>query len=439
MATASQLKKNMRVLIKEGPWAGREAIVLDPVVPPDGEENQRKVLIAVPDIGVEQEWILPRQLDLPRPEGASYRPTWADLQVNEIPEGMLGVSPNLLVDTTSLRRITDPMDPALDRFRPRMSDVKEYVDRVLPGGFKALDLLLDIREDRDSNGYSGNVALKGDTQSGKTLFTGALAAAMAKRDGMPKPYPRFTLSGSIGITAYEMNGLTVPVIQGGREVLVQMTGIVPLAAMAGGLLYMDELNAIATNAAVALHPILDHRHEFINYHNAVPDGVGGWMPEVITVNPNLFPVATINPNYKGTTTMGEALTNRFQWLEWGYDPEVEALLVPSSTIRILGDALRTTRMMGSISTPVGTSSLQTFNKNCSRYGVEYGVWSFISMFHERDKDKVREIIEARGFSDLLRSEYPDTTRRFQPTTASPEVLEDTDKADFNSFILNAEQ
>ena len=441
MATASQLKENMRVLIKEGPWAGREAIVLDPNVPEDGQPNQRKVLIAVPDLGVEREWILPRQLDLPRPEGqfAPPRATWTELQVNEVPESMRNVSPKLLVDTSSIRRITDPMDPALDRFRPRMSDVKEYVDRTLPGGFKALELLLDIREDRDSNGYSGNVALKGDTQSGKTLFTGALAAAMAKRDGMPKPYPRFTLAGSIGITAYEMNGLTVPVIQGGQEILVQMTGIVPLAAQAGGLLYLDELNAIATNAAVALHPVLDHRHEFINYHNAVPDGAGGWMPEVITVNPNLFTVSTINPNYKGTTSMGEALTNRFQWVEWGYDPEVESLLVPSSTIRIMGDALRTSRMMGSLSTPIGTSALQTVNRNCARYGVEYALWSFVSMFPDRDKDKVHEVIDARGFGDLLRSEYPDETRKFQPI--APAVTEDTTDAEdpsFNSFVLNAE-
>lgn len=436
MASASQLKKNMKVQISEGPFAGREAIVLDPEVRPDNTENQRKVLIAIPDLEIEEEWILPRQLSLPQPIGsfAPPKPTWTELQVNDIPKEFR----NMPVDTAAIRRVTDPMDPTLDRFRPRLSDIAEYVDRVLPGGFKAIDLLLDIREDRDSNGYSGNVALKGDTQSGKTLFTGALAAAMAKRDGMPKPYPRFTLAGSIGITAYEMNGLTVPVIQGGQEVLVQMTGIVPLAAMAGGLGYYDELNAIATNAAVGLHPVLDHRHEFINYHNAVPDGYGGWMPEVITVSPNLFNIATINPGYKGTTTMGEALTNRFQWIEWGYDKDVEELLVPSSTIRIIGDSLRNTRAMGALSTPIGTSALQTLNRNCARYGVDYATWSFITMFGERDQDKVREIISSRGLVDLLRTEYPDQTRKFMPVEAeeaTPEPASD----DFSTFILNSEQ
>ena len=41
--------------------------------------------------------------------------------------------------------------------------------------------------------------------------------------------------------------------------------------------------------------------------------------------------------------MNEAFINRFRHIRWGYDKDVEAKLIDSPAIRLLGEALRTAR------------------------------------------------------------------------------------------------
>ena len=425
MASAAALRKGMTVTVISGVFKGNKATVVDPTVIPDGDPSglQRRILIDIENVG--ETHILPRLIDIGEPKPKQEFPA-AALRTDQFDR--LTAINNVVTrtDTVKATPITDPMDEALDCFRPSRDVLKRYVSRIVAGGLTDLDYLLAIRDDRNNDGYSPNVAFVGETQSGKTMLVQALAVLAADRDGLPKPYPVFTLNGSSGISSYELYGQTTSVEVNGGELLVWMEGLVPMALKCGGFLYLDEFNAVPPAQAVAIHPVTDDRREFTNYQRAVPDGHGGYRPEIVTANKNLWVLTTINPGYKGLQTFSEALTNRFVWLEWDYDEAVEKILVPSVTVRMIGEALRTLRNHRSITVPVGTSALQKLNNSCARYGVENAVWSFTAMFPPNERPKVTATLEARGFLDLLKQEFPDDARIFKGAseiTAVEETVE----------------
>jgi hypothetical protein len=397
MASAKQLRQGLIVTIDRGIWEGYTARVVDPSVAPKGHPHARCVLLDIDDVG--ETWVLPRLIKVgdhttPVVEVAAPAPVATAALVAGASTAFSKAEP-----------ITDPMDPALDRFRPDPSIVDRYVNRTLPGGHRDVDVLLAIRDDRH-DGYSPNVALVGETQSGKTMLVQVLAVLAAQRDGLPKPYPVFTLNGSIGITNYEMFGQTTAIEVDGGERLVWLEGLVPMALRCGGFLYLDEWNAVNPAQATALHPVLDARRQFVNTHRAVSDGHGGWMPEVVTAAPSTWIVSTINPGYKGTQTMAEASTNRFRWMPWDYDAHTEDLLIPSDTVRVLGRALREARADRSLTVPVGTSALVSLCHDAARFGAEFALWGFSSLFPANERSRVNYIIEDMNILDILRAEYP---------------------------------
>lgn len=431
MAKASALIPGMEVRIMAGPYQDHTARVIDPTPIPDGgddrsgPENQRKVLVALTEVfgaddQPQQVYILPRLLDPRRMQVVAGD--------NSVTLPVMQQAALTHIDGGALHEpepITDPMDPALDRFRPDPSVVKRYISRMVPGGYSDIDFLLAQRDQRDANGYSRNVALVGETQSGKTMLVQVLAVVAAERDGMPKPYPVFTLSGSSGVTNYDIFGQTSAVIIDGKETLVWMEGLAAMAAKCGGFLYLDEWNAVSPSQAVALHPLMDDRRQFINTQKAVPDGHGGFSPEVVEANPLLWIISTINPGYKGTQTMAEATSNRFTWLSWDYDEATERALIPSKTVRLMGLRLREMGFHRVISVPVGTSVLQRFNKDCAEYGVDNAMWSLESLFPPAERSRVRAAIEDGGTYDLLKEEYPEP--QFKPAVRT--TVDEDDEAE----------
>lgn len=414
MASAQSFREGMSVTINSGVMKGYFATILDPAVVPDGQPEQRKVKcnVTFPDGGEWTEYILPRLLELGHVKiNESMVQDIAAIEAGLTSDQLAGIQPNQMAMApvtmvTRAKPITDPMDPALDRFRPSRHVVDLYVSRNVPGGLTDIDYMLKLRDQRDSRGFSPNVALVGDTQSGKTMLVQVLACLAADRDGMPKPYPVFTLSGSSGITSYDLFGQTTAVEVNGREQLVWMEGLVPMALHCGGFLYLDEWNAVPPSQAVSVHPVLDDRRQFVNYQRAIPSGHGGWAPEVVDAKSTLWCLSTINPGYKGTQTMAEATSNRFRWVPWDYDKDTEKSLVPSVTIRTIGDELRNLRVQRVVTLPVGTSALQRFNHDCVTFGVENALWVFQGMFPPNERERVITMIEDRGFKDMLQAEYP---------------------------------
>lgn len=300
--------------------------------------------------------------------------------------------------------ISDPMDPRLDTYRPDRSVVEHYCSRRLPGGITDTELLLGYWAQRDAKGHSQNVMLVGETQSGKTMLVQVLACLIADQLGLPKPMPIFTLSGSAGITDYDMLGqATAYVDDDGTERLVWLPGLVDLAARVPSLLYLDEVNMMAERVTSTLHPVCDDRRTFVNRAKAVCID-GEYLPEQVTVNPGTWIIGTYNPGYRGAGSMNEAFVNRFRHLPWDYDQVVERSLVTSPAVLLLGKALRDARTMHAISTPVGTKALMRLVDDVQHRGIETALWIFTGMFPPHEKAKIEAIITDRSIPQLLLSE-----------------------------------
>jgi hypothetical protein len=319
--------------------------------------------------------------------------------------------------------ITDPMDPRLDHFRPSRAKVKRYERRQMSNGKSDVEFFLRFTDDdyrAENDGRPANVMLKGDTQSGKTMLVEVLAVEWAEKMGLPKPMPIFTLSGSSGVTDYDLFGqpTTFTHPETGVESLVWLPGLADLAARVGGILYLDEINAMAERVTTSLHPMTDFRHSFTNRNKAVMRG-GMIMPEVVSTHMDLWIIGTYNEGYRGMAEMNEAFINRFRHIQWGYDREVEGKLITSAAVRLLGDALRTSRTKNAIRTPIGTAALQRLERDVEAFGPVLGLEVLTGMFKANERDIVSSIIEDRSIIVLLNEEQrqrkiEDNNRGVQP-------------------------
>ena len=220
-----------------------------------------------------------------------------------------------------------------------------------------------------------------------------------------KPMPIFTLSGSAGVTDYDLFGQTTNYTDPltGRSALVWLPGIAEMAAQCGGILYLDEMNAMRGNVTSSLHPLVDHRHEFTNRQKAVMKD-GQLMPATVKASLDLWVVATLNEGYRDMGIPNEAWNARFENILWGYDENVEKALVKSPTIRLFAEALRTARMNKSIKTPIGTKVLERFQLNVRTMGVDLAFSTLLGMFQPDERKKIETIFVDRSFKRMLEDE-----------------------------------
>jgi hypothetical protein len=347
-----------------------------------------------------------------RPVGVAQAPVYSQASVMMLDEM---VEPEFLIDPMtalvgiSSAPITDPMDPRLDPYRPSKNKVKRYISREMPNGQSDIDFLLTFTNDEyraENEGRPANLMFKGDTQSGKTMMVEVLAVLWAEKMGLPKPMPIFTLSGSSGVTDFDLYGQTTsftnPVT--GKESLVWLSGMADLAARIGGILYLDEVNAMAERVTSSVHPLTDSRHHFINRNKAVEVSPGQFMPELVSASLDLWIIGTYNEGYRGMGDLNEAFNNRFRTIRWGYDSAVELKLIKSAALRLLGDALRTARERNSIRTPIGTAALQKVERDVQAFGPVTGLGILVGMFKANEIDVVNSIIEDRSIIVLLNEE-----------------------------------
>jgi MoxR-like ATPase len=414
MASAAALLPGFKYEIANGDFAGEIVTIVNNKAFPDGHPNQRKITVLTPE-GTEY-YILPRQLrDTPVGLVDTLTPTPITDSAPVLTDPVLvsitqPSGEQVAVTVRTIDPITDPMDPRLDHLRPSRRKFKQYIGRDMGNGMSDTDFLLaftsDVyRADANNAGRPASVLLKGDTQSGKTMLVEVLAILWAERLGLPKPMPIFTISGSSGVTDFDLFGQTTsytdPIT--GSESLVWLPGMVELAAQIGGILYLDEVNALDPRVTSSLHPLTDHRHLFVNRNKAVYRG-GQFMPEVTQASLDLWIIGTFNESYAGMGKLNEAFVNRFEHIVWGYNGDVENKLIKSAAIRLLGDALRTARDRNSIRTPCGTAALQRCERNVATFGPVIGLNLLTSMFGPQERPVVDSIIEDRSIIILLNEE-----------------------------------
>ena len=387
---SSKMQAGDTYIVRAGEFRGKTAVIVDPKPFPDYDNRRRKITVEVEG---ERVYMLPRLLEtnvVPLSSASSVSPV--------LPAAASVPSAPILVPTD----ITDVNDPRLDPWRPDPKIVKSYISRVMPNGQNDVDFLLSFYERRE------NVLLVGDTQSGKTLMVQVLAVLAGKQTSSGKPLPVFTLSGSSGVTDFDLFGQpTAFTTPEGTERLVWLPGVCDLAARAGGILYMDEVNMMSERVTASLHSLTDHRRSFVNRQKAVlleHEGTETFQPETVRASDDLWIVGTINPaGYKGAS-MGEAFLNRWIHVPWGYDESVEKKLIPSAAVRLLGQALREARATRAINTPIGTAALSRMCEHVDAYGVETALWILTAMFTPQEQPKVEAIITDRSVSMLLADE-----------------------------------
>lgn len=417
MALAASLLPGFQYEITGGPLEGEVVTIVDNVPFKDGDDQGRQRKITCLDPEGREFYILPRLLG-DSPVGLA---TAAPVAPVVVANPALAAEVNLVnpivattpaeiaaVLTGSAVPLNDPMDPRLDHLRPSKSKVKRYLSREMANGVSDIDFLLTFTNDdyrAENDGRPANIMLKGDTQSGKTMLVEVLAVKWAEAMGLPKPMPIFTLSGSSGVTDYDLFGQTTSYTnpETGVESLVWLPGIADLAAQCGGILYLDEVNAMGERVTSSLHPLTDFRHLFVNRNKAVMRG-GQVMPDVVSAHMDLWIIGTYNEGYRGMGEMNEAFINRFRHIRWGYDSNVELKLIKSAAVRLLGDALRTSRTKNAIRTPIGTAALQRVERDIEAFGPVLGLEVLIGMFKAGEQEIVSSIIEDRSIIVLLNEE-----------------------------------
>jgi hypothetical protein len=421
MALAASLLPGFQYEITGGPLEGEVITIVDNTPFPDGDEQGRQRKITALDPEGREFYILPRLLGNSPVSMAQAAPIAPVVVSNPALAAEVNLT-NPLVATTPAEiaavitgtigitqtPITDPMDSRLDHLRPSRSKVKRYLSREMSNGQTDIDFLLTFTNDdyrAENDGRPANIMLKGDTQSGKTILVEVLAVKWAEAMGLPKPMPVFTLSGSSGVTDYDLFGQTTTFThpETGVESLVWLPGIADLAAQCGGILYLDEVNAMGERVTSSLHPLCDSRHTFTNRNKAVLRG-GTIMPEVVSAHMDLWIVGTYNEGYRGMGEMNEAFINRFRHIQWGYDQGVELKLIKSAAVRLLGDALRTSRTKNAIRTPIGTAALQKVERDIESFGPVLGLEVLTGMFKSSEREIVQSIIEDRSIIVLLNEE-----------------------------------
>lgn len=424
MALAASLIPGFTYRITAGPLTGAQVTIVDNKAFPDKDENgdphpeARKITVK---LGNDEIFVIPRLID-----GTPIAdPMWSRAHAvaaaapyeSPVPVATVTTAPVATVITPEMfsgpqgeyKPLTDPMDPRLDHLRPNTAKVAQYINRVMPNGMTDVQFLLtfanaDYRQ--ENQGRPANIMLKGDTQGGKTFLVEVLAVEWAKMLGYPKPMPIFTLSGSNGVTDFDLFGQPANYVDPvtGQEQIVWLPGVVDMAARVGGILYADEVNALGERVTSSLHSVADHRHSFTNRNRPVKVPGDGFMPEVVICAMDLWFVGTYNEGYRGMTAMNEAFANRFRHIEWGYDDKVEKKLVPSPVIHLLADALRTARSQNKLRTPVGTAALQRLWRDVQAFGQTMALDVFTAVFQQQEREIVRAIIEDRSINVLLGEE-----------------------------------
>lgn len=397
MALAASLIPGFQYRVIDGQHAGEIVTIVD------NEVIHRKVKVTM---NGEEGTILPRQL-ADNPVGMVSQ-NGETTTMAEVIDGMPSEL-EALARSTIDNPLTDPMDPRLKSFRNQHPDelLAEYVPRTMSNGMTDVEFLLTYTSGMyrsENQGYPANVALKGDTQSGKTMLVEVLACEWSKVLGHPEPMPVFTISGSAGITDFVLFGQPAPYVDAqGNNRIVHLPGIVELAAMVGGIIYIDEINAIAERYTTSLFPVLDRRHEFTNYNKPVDKG-GLPLPEHVKLPLDTWCIATYNEGYEGMVKLNRAVHQRFDHILWDYDPKVEKALIASEHVRAIGTHFRIARKERKITQPIGTAVLQRFQRNMDAFGVDMAVEIFLGMFDARERTSAKEILDARGTITNLHEE-----------------------------------
>lgn len=256
-----------------------------------------------------------------------------------------------------------------------------------------------------------NVLLEGDTGTGKTMAAMAYAAS--------KGMHFYSTPNNIGIEPSQLFGKYIP-DEDGISLAFWQDGPVTDMVKHGGVLLINEVNFLPPRVATVLFSLLDGRREI-----ALLEHKG----EVIKAHPELLIIADMNPDYIGTQQLNAAFRNRFEiQLDWDYDPNVEASLVKSKTLREFAVNIRKARRKNDVETPTSTNMLIEFEEVVSTLGLKFALANLVQHYSTDDRKAVVEAL--RTITPNLEADYAKLAVPEPAATAKPKpVSEDWDFVD----------
>lgn len=294
--------------------------------------------------------------------------------INPIKKGVLPISatatapvvPNKPI-TIEARTISDSLVNAMVSV-PDKAFSKAYINRKVVGGltdFEIMDFAMKS---------SKNVLIEGHAGSGKTAMVQAYASA--------RGYRYFNVACHIGLEASHLIGRWIPTPDGHFR---WQDGAVTEIVRNGGVLLFNEINFAPERFLTFIFSLLDYRREIQLMEN------GG---EVIKAHPDLLIVADMNPDYRGTRPLNQALADRFpERLVFPYDNAIEQKLLGSKALLDMANQLRTEFDKGTISTPISTRNLVAFADNAKALGMDFATYCYINSFEgDEERSAVRLLL-----------------------------------------------
>lgn len=224
-----------------------------------------------------------------------------------------------------------------------------------------------------------NLLVKGPTQAAKTL---AFRAYGAKRR-----IPVVTVDVGAAMDPTTTLGTHVKSKDGS---LNWLDGLLTCVLRNGeGVTVLDECNMAHPKVMAAYHPLGDSRRAIYLSDTG----------ELVRAGPQLLIAATMNPEYIGTTPIGQAFSARFQHIPWDYDAAVEKKLLAPSIVKMASKL----RASEHIFTPVSTHLLMKFQDTIQQMGYEFARKLFSASFSP-DESKGLDYAFDAGLDDTIRME-----------------------------------
>lgn len=251
---------------------------------------------------------------------------------------------------------------------PDKAFAKSYINRKVVGGltdFEIMDFAMKSKK---------NVLIEGHAGSGKTAMVQAYASA--------RGYRYFNVACHIGLEASHLVGRWIPTPDGHFR---WQDGAVTEIVRNGGVLLFNEINFAPERFLTFIFSLLDYRREIQLLEN------GG---EVIKAHPELLIVADMNPDYRGTRPLNQALADRFpERLVFPYDNAIEQKLLGSKALLDMANQLRAEFDKGTIATPISTRNLVAFADNAKALGMDFASYCYINSFEgDEERSAVRLLL-----------------------------------------------
>lgn len=245
---------------------------------------------------------------------------------------------------------------------------KEYINR------KVVNNLTDFEVYDYANANDMNILIEGHAGSGKTMSVQAYASARGMR--------YFNVACHIGLEASHLIGRWIPTPDGHFR---WQDGAVTEIVRNGGVLLFNEINFAPERFLTFIFSLLDYRREIQLMEN------GG---EVIKAHPDLLIVADMNPDYRGTRPLNQALADRFAVrLSFPYDKPIEQKLLGNKALVDMANQLREEFNKGTLLTPVSTRSLVAFVKHAKQFGMDFATYTYVNSFEgDEERNSVRLVV-----------------------------------------------